>query len=75
MRMKGVDQRRREMVYAGQISSRAVARQRKSRHARLGVKCSRVQLQSGSAKYAPTRNDAIVVDAETPCDSFLLSRP
>jgi hypothetical protein len=33
-----------------------------------GVKCSQVQLQSGSAKYAPTRNDAIVVDAETPCD-------
>lgn len=24
--------------------------------------------QSGSAKYAPTRNDAIVVDAETRCD-------
>ncbi len=24
--------------------------------------------QSGSAKYAPTRNDAVVVDAETRCD-------
>lgn len=65
--MKAVDQRRREIVCAGQISSRVVARQRKSRDVRLVVKWSQIQLQSGSAQYAPTRPDAIVVVAETPC--------
>jgi hypothetical protein len=49
----------------GQMISRYIARQVNSSDARLGVKWSQVQLQSGSAKYAPIRNDAIVVDPET----------
>src|SRR5260370_35700348 len=44
--MKGVDQIQREMVCAGQISSRVVARQRKSRYVRLGVKRSQVRVLS-----------------------------
>jgi hypothetical protein len=46
VRMKGVDQRQREMVCADQISPRAVATQRKSRDVRLGVKWSQVQILS-----------------------------
>jgi hypothetical protein len=49
--------------YVVRISHNDLRRPGKSLfHYFLGVKCSQVRLQSGSAKYAPTRNDAIVVD-------------
>src|ERR1700677_2479363 len=44
--MKGVDQRQGEMVSAGHMSSRGVARQRESQGVGLGVKWSQVQILS-----------------------------
>ena len=68
MRMRGVDQRQREMICAGQMSPRVVARQRKSPNVRLGVKWSQVQTLSAPE---PVGRYADVVPVTGRCRLFV----